>query len=69
MKNVTISLGGVGVKVNLDNVTNFTGFFFEGVPYLIEADPLPLLGEHRLCHLGLVANLTVNHPQQARSQT
>ena len=32
LKNVTISLGGVGVKVNLDNVTNFTGFFFEGVP-------------------------------------
>ena len=27
-KNVTISLGGVGVKVNLDNVTNFTGFIF-----------------------------------------
>ena len=37
--------------------------------YLIEADPLPLLSEHRLCHFGLVANLTVNHPQQARSQT
>ena len=29
LKNVTISLGGVGVKVNLDNVTNFTGFFFK----------------------------------------
>ena len=28
-KNVTISLGGVGVKVNLDNVTNFTGFFLK----------------------------------------
>ena len=29
---VTIGLGGVGVKANLDNVTNYTGFFFEGVP-------------------------------------
>ena len=28
-KNVTISLGGVGVKVNLDNVTNLTGFFLK----------------------------------------
>ena len=36
--------------------------------YLIEADPLPFLGEHRLGHLGLVADLTVNHPQQPRSQ-
>ena len=33
MNNVTISLGGVGVKVNLDNVTKYDGFFFEGVPY------------------------------------
>ena len=24
---------GVGVKANLDNVTNYDVFFFEGVPY------------------------------------
>ena len=36
LKNVTISLGGVGVKVNLDNVTNFPGFFFEGVPNILQ---------------------------------
>ena len=27
LKNVTISLGGVGVKVNLDNVTKYDVFF------------------------------------------
>ena len=31
--NVTISVGGVGVKVNLDNVTKYDVFYFEGVPY------------------------------------
>ena len=28
LKNVTISLGGVGVKVNLDNVTKYDVFLF-----------------------------------------
>ena len=28
LKNVTISLGGVGVKVNLDNVTKYDVFIF-----------------------------------------
>ena len=28
MNNVTISLGGVGVKVNLDNVTKYDVFIF-----------------------------------------
>ena len=28
MNNVTISLGGVGVKVNLDNVTKYDVFLF-----------------------------------------
>ena len=29
---VTIGLGGVGVKANLDNVTKYEDFFFEGFP-------------------------------------
>ena len=32
---VTISLGRVGVKAIMDNVTKYDVFFFEGVPYTI----------------------------------
>ena len=42
---VTIGLGGGGVKANLDNVTKYEVFFFEGFPNINQGNCIFLRGE------------------------
>ena len=59
------------VEIHLNHVLCLHLVFFPTIPLdnLVEADTLPLLGDAGLRHLLVVAQLAVEHSQQARGQS